>query len=131
MTRIQDLSSNEKPKERLIQFGSQALSNTELLAIIINTGSKGRSSIQVASHILAQCQSLTALRKMSLVELEKFVGIGRNKATTLLAVFELSRRLAEDKSNTYLILFILRAKLQNAIMQNLRIMIKNILFYSS
>lgn len=48
MTRIQDLSSNEKPKERLIQFGSQALSNTELLAIIINTGSKGRSSIQVA-----------------------------------------------------------------------------------
>lgn len=68
---------------------------------------------------------------MSLVELEKFVGIGRNKATTLLAVFELSRRLAEDKSNTYLILFILRAKLQNAIMQNLRIMIKNILFYSS
>ncbi len=48
MTRIRDLSIDEKPKERLIQFGSQALSNTELLAILINTGSRGHSSIDIA-----------------------------------------------------------------------------------
>ncbi|ARJ49957.1 RadC family protein [Staphylococcus lutrae] len=97
MTRIQDLSTDEKPKERLVQFGSQALSNTELLAIIINSGSKGQSSIQIASQILSHCRTLTQLRHLSLVELEKFVGIGRNKAITILAVFELSRRLTEDK----------------------------------
>ncbi len=51
MTRIRDLSIDEKPKERLIQFGSQALSNTELLAILINTGSRGQSSIDIASNI--------------------------------------------------------------------------------
>lgn len=97
MTRIQDLSEDEKPKERLLKFGSQALSNTELLAIIINTGSKGQSSLQIASQILSQCHTLTQFRKLSIVELEKFTGIGRNKAVTIMAVLELSHRLAVDK----------------------------------
>ncbi|WP_281190852.1 RadC family protein [Staphylococcus schleiferi] len=100
MTRIRDLSIDEKPKERLIQFGSQVLSNTELLAILINTGSRGHSSIDIASNMLSQCQSLSQIKNLSLAELESFEGIGRNKAVTLLSVFEICQRLAREKTRT-------------------------------
>lgn len=93
MTRIKDLSPDEMPKERLIQSGAQALSNTELLAILINTGSKRRSSLDIASTLLAECKTLKTLQDISFHELITFEGIGISKSTTLLAAFELARRL--------------------------------------
>ncbi|UWF57816.1 DNA repair protein RadC [Staphylococcus hyicus] len=93
MTRIKDLSPDEMPKERLMQSGAQALSNTELLAILINTGSKGRSSLDIASTLLAECKTLKTLQDISFHELITFEGIGISKSTTLLAAFELARRL--------------------------------------
>lgn len=105
MTRIKDLSPEEMPKERLIHSGAQALSNTELLAILINTGSKGRSSLDIATTLLSQCKSLSALQNISLQELITFEGLGTSKSTTLLAAFELARRLnfKIDKNNSQMI----------------------------
>ncbi|UEX91013.1 RadC family protein [Staphylococcus ratti] len=93
MTRIKDLSPDEMPKERLLQKGAKALSNTELLAILINTGSKGRSSLDIAARLLAYSRNLKMLQEMSLQELISFEGIGKSKSATLLAAFELAHRL--------------------------------------
>ncbi|MGV3275104.1 RadC family protein [Staphylococcus sp. 11261D007BR] len=93
MTRIRDLSNEEKPKERLIKSGAKSLSNTELLAILINTGSKGHSSLEIASQILSCYPTVNQLKQLSIVELQAFTGIGLNKAVTLLAAFELAFRL--------------------------------------
>ncbi|MFO3702667.1 DNA repair protein RadC [Staphylococcus felis] len=97
MTRIHDLSNDEKPKERLIQKGAHVLSNTELLAILINTGRRGRSSLDIASEMLSQYTSLNQLKTLSMIELQTIKGIGQNKAVTLLAAFELASRIHFDR----------------------------------
>ncbi|QLK85975.1 DNA repair protein RadC [Staphylococcus sp. 17KM0847] len=97
MSRIHDLSHQEKPKERLLTYGAQSLSNTELLAILINTGRIGCSSLDIASHLLSQYKTLIALKNLTLVELTSVKGIGQNKAVTLMAAFELSRRMFTER----------------------------------
>ncbi|MBI5974191.1 RadC family protein [Staphylococcus canis] len=95
--RINDLLHEEKPKERLRLHGAKALSNTELLAILINTGRKGKSSLEIASEILKQYSNLRQLRALSIMELQNFSGIGEKKAITLLAAFELASRIYFDR----------------------------------
>lgn len=98
-TLIHDLPLNERPRERLEQYGPDALSIAELLAIILRAGYKGVSVIQLAQQLLSKFGSLRKLALASEHELSKVPGIGPAKACELRATFELGKRLAMS-SNT-------------------------------
>ncbi len=94
--RIKDLPKNERPRERLAEKGADALSPAELIAILLRTGMKGRSAIEIARQLVQQYKSLDALSRVSLEELESVKGIGPAKAVTLNAAFTLARIMARD-----------------------------------
>jgi len=99
--RIMDLDSGDRPRERLAALGPGALSNAELLAIMLRTGIKGMNAVQLAQTLLMEVGGLAGLHRISLPELEKKRGIGFAKATQIQAAVELGRRFAtvnqEDK----------------------------------
>ncbi|HAR2818762.1 TPA: JAB domain-containing protein [Staphylococcus argenteus] len=81
------------PRERLLSHGAKSLSNTELLAILINTGRKGFSSIDISNELLKANSNLNELKKASVNDLIQVKGIGLQKAITLKAAFELGERM--------------------------------------
>lgn len=90
---------SERPYEKLELYGEKTLSNSELLAIIIESGTKDETSIQLAQRVISLGNSFTenklrALQNLSLEELKKIKGIGRVKAIRLKAAFEIAKRLA-------------------------------------
>jgi DNA repair protein RadC len=89
---IRDLPTEERPRERLKAFGPSALSNTELLAILLRTGVTGESVMSVASRVLRRFQGLAGLARASYSELCSEHGISEAKACQLLAALELGRR---------------------------------------
>jgi DNA repair protein RadC len=89
---IRDLPTVERPRERLLQYGPAALSNAELLAILWRTGTPRESVLEMASRVLSQFGSLSAMAKASVQELTKLRGIGEAKAIELHAAVELGRR---------------------------------------
>ena len=96
--KMKELPNSEKPYEKLEMYGAKRLSNTELLAIIIKTGTKNESALNVAQKVLALNQqsntnNLTFLGELSINELTKINGIGKVKAIQILAVSELARRM--------------------------------------
>lgn len=95
-TRLKDQPRSDLPRERLAAFGARALGSADLMAILLRTGLKGRNVLEVARELLARFGSLHALAGASLVELRAVPGIGRDKAVTLLAAFDLARRMAEE-----------------------------------
>lgn len=95
-TRIKDMSAGDRPRERLARLGAAQLSAPELVAILLRTGLKGRSAIQVAHELLARFQTLGALAAATPDELRGIRGVGRDKAVTLKAAFELARRMAAE-----------------------------------
>jgi DNA repair protein RadC len=95
-TRIKDLPDLERPRERLAAQGAEALSPAELIAIMLRTGLRGRSAIEVAHDLIRQHGDLNALARASLGDLQKIKGIGRDKAVTLQAAFTLARRMARE-----------------------------------
>lgn len=97
--KIKDLQQEDKPRERLKSYGADRLTNRELLAIIINSGSKQFSSIDCANQVLKLVNQLRDLRHLTLPELLSVNGIGEKKALTILAVIELAKRM---HSNTVL-----------------------------
>ncbi len=90
---IKELANNQKPRERLINNGSAHLSDVELLAILINTGRKGFSSLDIANELLKSVESLKQLKALSINDLNKVKGIGLYKALILKAAFELGERM--------------------------------------
>jgi len=90
--RIKDLPTTERPRERLIKFGPKALSDAELLAIILRTGNKKENVIDLCRRLLNN-YNLKLLLQISLNELKKIEGIKEAKACQLVALFELSRRI--------------------------------------
>lgn len=94
--RIKDLALQDRPRERLVADGADALDNASLLAILLRTGTRGYSAIHCAQQLLARFQSLDALAQASLQELCVVKGVGRDKAVTLKAAFTLARRMAEE-----------------------------------
>jgi len=90
---IHDLPKEERPRERLIKFGEQALSAQELLQLILGRGIKGESVAITAQKLLTHFGSLQKLSEASIEELSSIKGIGLAKACQLKAVFEISRRL--------------------------------------
>jgi len=92
---IKELPIEDRPREKLITFGEAKLSNSELIAILIGSGTKGRTAIELAQDILYQTDGLLGLADQSVVELIKKKGIGQSKASRLKAAFELGKRLTE------------------------------------
>lgn len=90
---IKDLPQDERPRERLERYGAQALSNAELLAIILRTGVQGESVLHLASRLLAKYNGLLGLTRANFSELCTERGLGPAKATQLMAALELGRRL--------------------------------------
>ena len=81
------------PRERLAKEGVEALSNQELLAILLRTGTRQASVFEIAQKVLSNLSSLTDLKKMTLQELQSLSGIGRVKAVELQAMIELGHRI--------------------------------------
>jgi DNA repair protein RadC len=94
--RIKDLPGSERPRERLAQQGAEALRNAELIAILLRTGLKGISAIQVAEQLLAKFETLDRLARATLDELCETKGIGPDKAIGLKSAFVLAQRLAQE-----------------------------------
>ncbi|MBI3585889.1 MAG: DNA repair protein RadC [Ignavibacteriales bacterium] len=86
---------SERPREKLLQYGSAALSEAELIAILIRTGSKGATAVDLAKKLLSDGRTLRDIAQMSVHDLES-LGIGRVRATSIVAAFELTRRLPLD-----------------------------------
>jgi len=94
--RIKDLPDSERPRERLIANGPDALSSSELIAILLRTGLKGTSVIQVAEQMIAKFGTLENLARAGVDDLRQIKGVGRDKAVTLVAAFTLARKMAKE-----------------------------------
>ena len=91
--KIKDLPKIDRPREKLVAKGAENLKDSELLAILLRTGKTGKNVIEIASQILTK-HSKKRLLQMTYQDLVKIGGIDSAKATTLLAAFELSKRLS-------------------------------------
>ena len=95
--RLKDQPASERPRERLAAKGPEALSDAELIAILLRTGLKGVNVVEVGRQLLHRyAGSLQALARASVDDLCKVKGIGRDKAVTLIAAFTLARKMAEE-----------------------------------
>lgn len=86
------------PRERLAKEGVEALSNQELLAILLRTGTRQANVFEIAQKVLSNLSSLTDLKKMTLQELQSLSGIGRVKAIELQAMIELGHRIHKHET---------------------------------
>jgi DNA repair protein RadC len=94
---ITNWSEDDRPREKLMLKGKNALSDAELIAILIGSGSRKESAVALSKRILASVDTLNSLGKMSLGQLTNFKGIGEAKAIAIIAALELGRRRrAED-----------------------------------
>jgi DNA repair protein RadC len=93
---IKELPNSERPRERLMEKGADALKHSELIAILLRTGTKGVSAIQVAEQVLQKFDSLDSLSRATIAELRQVKGVGRDKAIALKSAFTLARRMAEE-----------------------------------
>ena len=92
-TSIKNWAVDDRPREKLVTKGAETLSNSELLAILINNGHKDKSALELAKEILKLGDNnLNELGKASLTTLKKIKGIGEAKAVTIAAALELGRR---------------------------------------
>jgi len=98
--KIKDLPIDDRPREKLLLRGVQSLTDAELIAILLRTGSKGKSVVDLAREMLEEEGSLSFLASKSVESLTKFKGIGKDKAATLVAAFEIVRRV-ESNINSY------------------------------
>ncbi len=93
---IRELPSQDRPREKLAARGVEALTDAEVLAILLRTGVRGTNAIALAQGLLAAHGSLTALARASAADLAKHRGVGRAKAVQLAAAFGLGSRLARE-----------------------------------
>ncbi|WP_027624986.1 RadC family protein [Clostridium lundense] len=96
--RIIDLPESERPRERLLRYGAENLSNVELLAIILRTGSNKENILNLCGRIIEKCGGLNGILNSSSKELLQIKGIGNAKAAQILALAELSKRFKSFKS---------------------------------
>lgn len=94
---IKQWAEDDKPREKLMLKGKQVLSDAELLAILIGSGSRNESAVDLSKRIIASVASLKALGRLSLKQLTEFKGIGEAKAITILAAMELGRRRGSEE----------------------------------
>lgn len=96
---ITNWSEDDKPREKLMLKGKSVLSDAELIAILIGSGSRNESAVALSKRILASVDSnLNALGKLSLAQLTQFKGIGEAKAIAIIAALELGRRRRAEEA---------------------------------
>ena len=96
---IKQMAAEDRPREKLMSRGEQALSNAELLAILIGSGTTEESAVELMSNIMKVCNNrLSHLSQMSVEELTDFKGIGPAKAVTIKAAAEIARRRSLETS---------------------------------
>ena len=96
---INQWAEEDRPREKLMTLGAEALSNAELLAILIGSGSTKETAVELMKRILVNCHNnLNTLGKMSIRELCQYNGIGEAKAITILAACELGKRRVREKA---------------------------------
>jgi DNA repair protein RadC len=98
--RIQDMHSDEKPREKLSARGARSLSDAELLAIFFRTGRQGMNAIDMARELIKKFGSLQAMARQDLSAYQEVSGIGPVKAIELAAVFEMAARVAREEFRT-------------------------------
>lgn len=96
MYRIKELPESDRPREKLLKVGAENLTDSELLAILIRTGTNGKSALTIARELLKAFGSLKGIAQAPLRELISFKGLGKAKAITLIASFEIGRRVKRE-----------------------------------
>ena len=94
--KIREMPQDERPREKLLARGVSALSDPELIAILLRTGLRGENAVEVGRQLLEKYKSLTGISRCSVKELRKIPGIGQTKALELVAAFGLGQRLARE-----------------------------------
>ncbi|MEN8694202.1 MAG: RadC family protein [Akkermansiaceae bacterium] len=94
--RIHDLPDDERPREKMLRHGPSALSDAELLAIFLRTGTKGQSAIEIGRNLIAKHGSLSALGSLDVKGLSREHGLGLAKSCQLMAAFEMGARSARE-----------------------------------
>ncbi len=102
MAKIKDLPKIERPREKLEKYGPEKLSNSELLAILLRTGAKGVNVVELSNKILKKFSG-SGLNKASFNDLKNTFGLGKVKACEIIACFELSRRLLQNKKSALIL----------------------------
>lgn len=100
---IKELSEEDRPREKLINIGAENLSDKEILAIILRTGTKNTNVIDLANNILNTIGGINNLKYVTYNELIKYKGVGTAKAIDILATLELSKRIFTEKINDKII----------------------------
>jgi len=95
--RLKDMALNERPQERLEQYGSSTLKDSELFAMLLRSGSQGMDVVAVANRLMSEAGSLAALISWSKEDFMSFPGIGKIKALQLITVMEITRRVLAEK----------------------------------
>ncbi|MFA6136303.1 MAG: DNA repair protein RadC [Candidatus Paceibacterota bacterium] len=100
--KIKDLPKVDRPREKLIKYGPDKLNNSELLAILLGTGTKGTNVVELANKILKKFSG-DYLAKAQFKELKNTFGLGSAKACEIVACFELGRRLLKGKKSVLIL----------------------------
>lgn len=95
--KVKELPEDDRPREKLISKGPQSLSDAELISILLRTGIKGQSVLTIAQNMIKEGNNLATLAEKSVAALQKIKGIGKDKAATLAAAFEISRRILSQQ----------------------------------
>lgn len=96
---IKDVPKEDRPRERLLKLGASHLSNQELLAILIGSGTKDESVMALSNRVLMHFEGLNLLKDATIEELTAIKGIGAAKGVLLLSALELGRRMSQHKPN--------------------------------
>ncbi|MGM9764297.1 MAG: DNA repair protein RadC [Candidatus Cryptobacteroides sp.] len=97
--KVKNLNTDERPRERMAEHGVSSLSNSELLAILLRTGSGSKNAMELGRELLTAAENrLNELSAMSLDRMRAIPGIGSGKASSIVAAFELGRRCFAEKS---------------------------------
>ncbi|MFA6284993.1 MAG: DNA repair protein RadC [Parcubacteria group bacterium] len=102
MPKIKDIPKIERPREKLEKYGPGKLSNSELLAILLRTGTKGINVVELSRKIFDKFPK-NSLSKANFKELKNTFGLGKTKTCEIVACFELGRRLLKDKPHKLLL----------------------------
>ena len=90
---LEELPKSERPRERFLNYGKDYLSNEELLAIILKTGTRGKSVKELSMEVLKEINKVEDLQELSMEKITKINGIGKVKAIELIASIELGKRI--------------------------------------
>ncbi len=97
---LKEVPLTEQPREKLLSIGSEKLSNVELLAILLRTGTKDENVLKLAEKVVYLLEDISDLTTLTVQELTDIKGIGSSKAITVLAAVELGKRIVENKQKT-------------------------------